>query len=144
MPIQNVTITKVYRSTNNKDGQPLVTKDGRNYEKVSIQTREHGQKWIGGFGGNWNQNWREGQTVELDIEEKGEYLNFKKVDTEANILIMLQDQKLLLGELHRMLVDLHKAATHGTLPVGESAVAGKPKSVVEAIHPKTTPDDMPF
>ena len=79
----NVTITKIYRSTQDKNGKPLTTKDGRNYERVSIKTREHGEKWISGFGNAGNANWREGDTVEVFIEEKGEYLNFKQPDKLA-------------------------------------------------------------
>ncbi len=75
--IKKLTLTKVYRSTKNKDGQELLTKDGRPYEKLGIKTKEYGDKWLSGFGNQFNKNWREGNVVEVDVEQKGEYLNFK-------------------------------------------------------------------
>ena len=78
-----VTLTKVTRFTTDKDGKALITKDGRPYTRVRIQTQEHASQWISGFGSQDNENWREGDTVELDIKQVGEYLNFstpKKTD----------------------------------------------------------------
>jgi len=76
-------ITKITRYTKDKQGNPLKTKDGRDYTRVNLQVAEHGQKWISGFGSNTNVNWKEGDEVELIIKENGEYLNFsepKKID----------------------------------------------------------------
>ncbi|MEK7180286.1 MAG: hypothetical protein AAB706_02320 [Patescibacteria group bacterium] len=75
--IKKLTLTKIYRSTTNKDGQELRTKDGRPYEKLGIKTEEYGDKWLSGFGNRFNENWREGNVVEVEVEQKGEYLNFK-------------------------------------------------------------------
>lgn len=75
-----LSITKIYRSWKNKEGNPLKTKDGREYERVAIRCKEHGEKWLSGFGGQWNSNWQIGDEVEVDIEEDGEYLNFRKPD----------------------------------------------------------------
>jgi hypothetical protein len=73
-------ILKIYRSWKDKDNKPLKTSDGREYERVAIQTKEYGSKWISGFGGNWNRNWKEGDNIDIEIEEKGQYLNFKRPD----------------------------------------------------------------
>jgi hypothetical protein len=81
--MQEYILTKVTRYTTDKAGQPLKTKDGRPYTRVNIQTQEHGQKWLSGFGSNTNVNWKEGDKVELIVKENGEYLNFsepKKTD----------------------------------------------------------------
>ena len=45
-----------------------------------MKTNEYGEKWVSGFGGYWNKNWKEGDTIEVDSEEKGEYINFKRPD----------------------------------------------------------------
>jgi len=82
---QTYTITKIYRSFKDKEGNELKTKDGRSYERVAIKTVEMGDKYISGFGGEWNQNWKVGDQVQIIIEPKGEYLNFSKL-TEIDLL----------------------------------------------------------
>jgi len=73
-------ILKIYRSDTDKQGNPLKTKDGRPYTRIAFQTEEYGSKWVSGFMGYWNQNWEVGDDVDVEIEEKGEYLNFRKPD----------------------------------------------------------------
>lgn len=75
-----VTITQVYRSDKDKNGNALVGKSGRPYSKCSIKCQEYGDKWLGGFGGAWNQNWKVGDTVTLEVKQNGQYLNFEQVD----------------------------------------------------------------
>ena len=75
-----IKLTKVYRNTKDKTGKPLVDRHGREYEKVSIKSIEYGDKWISGFGGQWNLFWREGDTVNVDVTEDSGYLNFRKPD----------------------------------------------------------------
>ena len=103
-------LTKITRYTNDKAGQPLKTKDGRPYTRVNIQTAQHGQSWISGFGSNTNVDWKEGDEVELVIDTKKvgdkEYLNFsepKKID-EVNekmekILNKLTAMNLMLNSI---------------------------------------------
>lgn len=79
------TITKIYRSFKDKEGNKLVTKDGREYERVSIKTNEHGDKWISGFGSFGNKNWKEGDTVDIEVEQKGKYWNFKMPNKVDNL-----------------------------------------------------------
>jgi len=73
-------IIKVYRSWKDKEGTSLKTKDGREFERVAIKVNEYGDKWVSGFGGFWNKDWKEGDTINVDVEEKGQYLNFKRID----------------------------------------------------------------
>lgn len=80
-----VTLTKVYRTTKSKDGKPLTTKQGKAYERVSIKTQEHGDKWLSGFGASWNEGWNEGDTINVNVEQAGQYLNFSKVDPMEDI-----------------------------------------------------------
>lgn len=71
-----ITLTKVFRSTTKKDGTPLIGKNGRPYTKLALKCNEHGDKWLSGFDGKETQGWREGDTVNVEIEQNGEYLNF--------------------------------------------------------------------
>ena len=72
-----VKLNKIYRSDKDKNGNPLKTQDGRAYTRVAIQTQEHGTKWLSGFENRANANWKEGGVVEINVEQKGEYLNFR-------------------------------------------------------------------
>jgi hypothetical protein len=80
-----VHLTQIFRSNKDKEGQPLMTKGtpnkpSRPYTRVAIKTKEHGEAWISGFESYYNVEWREGDAVDIDIEKKGEYLNFSKPD----------------------------------------------------------------
>lgn len=80
-----LTLTKVFRTKKDKAGNPLKTKDGRAYERISIKAEEYGDRYLSGFGGGWNDNWNEGDIVNANVEEvQGkdgkEYLNFSKLD----------------------------------------------------------------
>lgn len=72
-----VTITKIHRSDKSKDGKPFINKNGLAYTRLAIQTREHGQKWLSGFDSKMTADWQEGQEVDIEVTENGEYLNFK-------------------------------------------------------------------
>lgn len=82
-----VHLTTVYRATQDKKGNPYISKKtNKPYERVSIKTLEHGEKWLSGFGGQWNKDWKEGQEVEVTVKESGAdptgkpYLNFERLD----------------------------------------------------------------
>lgn len=74
-----LTLTKVYRSDKDKEGKPLVGKFGP-YTKLAVKANEFGEKWLSGFSKPWNEKWNEGDVVEAEVEEKGEYLNLKEAD----------------------------------------------------------------
>lgn len=84
-----VKLTKVARSTTKKDGSALLTKDGRPYTRLSIKTQQHGDKWLSGFDNPQTKSWEEGQEVEIEVTENGEYLNFSVPKREDKV-----DQKL--------------------------------------------------
>ncbi len=69
-------LTKVFRTTEDKQGNELRTRDGRPYERLAVKVAEHGEKWVSGFGNKANAYWKEGDEVDINIEQKGEYLNF--------------------------------------------------------------------
>lgn len=70
-----LTNIKVY--TNDKDGKPLRTKDGKPYTRMNIQIESHGDKWISGFGNARNKSWQIGDEVDVEVKENGQYLNFE-------------------------------------------------------------------
>lgn len=79
-----IKLTKVVRSDKDKAGNPYTTRDGRAYTRLGIQAQEYGQRWLSGFDGFATKNWKEGDTVEVDVEEttkvdaKGQpFMNFK-------------------------------------------------------------------
>ena len=78
-------LTQVSRFTKDKNGQDLKTKDGRNYTRLLIRCTEYGDKGISGFEGNETREWKEGAEVEAEVEQKGEYLNFRVPKKEDKI-----------------------------------------------------------
>lgn len=93
--MEKLTLTKVYRNDKDKDGKLLKTKDGRAYTKLSVKTKEYGDKWISGFSNFWNEDWEEGMVVGATVEQNGEYLNLKKPDP----IKALEDRVTKLEEL---------------------------------------------
>lgn len=88
-------ITKIARFTKKQDGTPLLTKDGRPYTSIRIKTTEHGDKWLSGFENAETKNWKEGDAVEAEVEQKGEYLNFrvpKKEDKLSEALLRIENK----------------------------------------------------
>src|SRR3990167_4688334 len=83
--MEKLTITKIFKSDKDKNGNLLKTKDGRAYSKLAIKTKEYGDKWVSGFLGYWNENWVEGQIVGAVVEPNGDFLNLKKPDPVAEL-----------------------------------------------------------
>lgn len=66
-----VTLVKVKRT-------PRISKtSGKAYVSLGIMTNVHQERWLSGFDNKDTAAWKEGDTVQIDVEEKGEYLNFK-------------------------------------------------------------------
>lgn len=51
-----------------------MSSSGKPFTSVGIKVDG---KWMSGFGGKWNQYWKQGDTVEVEVVKKGEYLNFE-------------------------------------------------------------------
>lgn len=47
--------------------------------KVGIKTAEHGDSWLSTFKTKGTENWVEGMTVEVEVSEKGGFLNFNPI-----------------------------------------------------------------
>ena len=93
-------LTHVQRYDKDKDGKPLVTKDNRPYTRLVIKATEYGDKLISGFDSMQTRDWKEGVEVEAEVEQKGEYLNFKvlnKTDKLAENMELILNKLTLIG-----------------------------------------------
>lgn len=68
--MEKLTLTRVKRT------QRTSSKTGRPFTSLGIQCKEYGDKWLSGFDGKETQDWVEGSVVEVEIEKKGDYVNF--------------------------------------------------------------------
>jgi len=65
-----VTITEIKRT-------PRTSKrTGKSFVSLGIKCQEYGDKWLSGFANNDNADWAVGDRVSIDVEPKGEYINF--------------------------------------------------------------------
>ncbi len=94
-----LTITKIYRSDKDKNGNPLKNKNGNPYERVSIKAVQTGDKWISGFGNEGNKKWTEGMTINIEVEEKNGFLNFKNPSKLSNLFKMYKDLEERVAKL---------------------------------------------
>ena len=123
---QTYTITKIYRSFTDKTGNELKTKDGRPYERVAIKTIETGDKYISGFGNQENQNWKIGDQIQIVVEQKGEYLNFKE----------LKENDLLNTRVTKLEKDVEELKKFLVMPMEKSVLSDEP--------PEEDLSDIPF
>lgn len=61
-----IKIEKLYRNDKDKDGKPLMSRQGKPYSKINIIADE---KMYSGFSGKWNESWKVGDEVEVEVEE---------------------------------------------------------------------------
>lgn len=99
--IRKVKITKIFQSNKDKEGNPLVGKFGP-YYKIGIATEEYPTKYINGFG-KTELSWKIGDEVEIDLEEKGEYLNFKLPKKEDVAIGKVEDLSKDMADLRKAL-----------------------------------------
>ena len=69
METKTVTLTATYR-------KQRTSKAGKPFTSLGIKCEEYGDKWLSGFDNNATKSWKEGDKVEVIVEQKGEYLNF--------------------------------------------------------------------
>lgn len=99
METKKVTLTKIYSSDKDKQGNPLKSKDGRPYTRMSIKCQEYGDKWLSGFKNGGNSNWKEGDTVEIIVKEVGQYLNYEVPKKDDKVIEMLSELLTKVGRL---------------------------------------------
>lgn len=137
--MQKLTLSYVGRFTTKKDGTPLVGKTGKPYTSLRIKCNEYGDKYLSGFDNASTKDWKEGMTIEAEIEEKGEYLNFsvpKKEDLRATELEnKLTTLTLRFNKLMQILVE------KGILELPKPKIPG---TEVDYPDEEIRPEDIPF
>ena len=96
--MEQVTITKIFRGKQ-------ATKYGEK-DKVAIKTTGHKNQWLSSFKTQGTENWKEGDVVSVNVEERNGYLNFSLQDSpeakikrlEAEITTLKNEIRILKGE----------------------------------------------
>ena len=52
-------------------------------QQLSIQTEQHGDKWLSTFATAGTEDWAEGDTVKINVIENGDFLNFKPMGVSS-------------------------------------------------------------
>ena len=96
---------------------PKKSKEGKDYTSISVKCREYGDKYLSGFGNAWNEKWKDGDVVEVDVTKKPaidkegkatEYINFSKPDptTELSKAVMRHERDI--QELKKIVAGFQK------------------------------------
>jgi hypothetical protein len=100
--LEKVTIGRVSFIEQDKDGNPLKTRNGKPYTRCLLDTTD-GRK-MSGFANPENRNWRVADVVEIDVEQNGQYWNFKMPEKKAAASLdqgQLDRIEKMLGDIHR-------------------------------------------
>lgn len=63
--------------------KPMTSKTtGKPFTSLSLKVESKGDRFLSGFGNKGNDNWAIGDTVDILIEEKGQYLNFTMAESK--------------------------------------------------------------
>ncbi len=68
--LKTVKITKISRK------ERVSKRTGKPFTSLGILTEEYGERWLSGFDGKETERWVVGNTVDIEVEDTGEYLNF--------------------------------------------------------------------
>lgn len=100
-----VRIDKIYHNETDRNGQPLINKNGRPYSKcviVSGDTRYYG------FDNKTTKGWKEGDEVEIEVTENNGYKNFRLPDPNKLLLeriealeAKIEEQEIQLDMIRR-------------------------------------------
>lgn len=77
-----LTIERIERYDNDKDGNALVGKNGKTYQRVIITSKKKDgtEERISGFGSKITDAWKQGDKVDVLVSKNGEYWNFSTLD----------------------------------------------------------------
>ena len=100
-------IVKIHRADKDKNDKPYMTKDNRPYTRVGIQVddKQFEGRWLSGFGNSVNALWKIGDTIEIEVEPKGDYLNFKTPNEQDKIWKELNRQAGEIVNLKKAVAD---------------------------------------
>jgi hypothetical protein len=132
--METVTLTKVFTTNKDKQGNQLMSKNNKPYTRMSIKCSEYGDKWVSGFQNQQNQAWKEGDKVEVIIKKNGEYLNFDVPKKEDKINEGMAEVLKKLGTIDAKLNAIYSIIRPETEKVAD------PNYPAEEINP----NDIPF
>lgn len=72
--MKKLLIEKIFRNEKDKNGQPLVNKNGKSYVRLTVVA---GGQNYSAFGGTWNDTWKVGDTIDVNVTENGQYKNIE-------------------------------------------------------------------
>lgn len=156
MEIQNVEIQKIYRSKENRDGKPFVTKKGKPFEKVDIYVdpREvdhpefKGKLTYFDFFEN-SKNWDIGTTLSGTIEtnQMGDktYFNFRLPQGGKKALeLEIKELRDRVERLESMVSPKTKAKNERVLEFPKRTGGGKPEAPEVETKDVDIDDILPF
>jgi len=132
-----VTITRISR----KD---KVSKAGKPFVSLGIKCEEYGDKWLSGFGRKDNANWKEGDTVEIEVKQVGEYLNFEMPNKEAQAVGAAESR--VMNALTLKVIPLLDAIRKDQIAILEKMKMKDPYPEMDETNDAAplTEDDTPF
>jgi hypothetical protein len=132
--IEKVTIARLSFIEKDKEGNPLKTRDGKPYTRCLLDTTD-GRK-MSGFSNPTAKTWQQGDEVEIDVEQNGQYWNFKTPKKEISAGVN-QEQ---LDRIEKMITELHRHMVLAQAKPVEPLANRLPDYPMEEIRP----EDIPF
>ncbi len=84
MAIRQLLLSKVYINDKSREGKEFITEKGKKFWKIAVQDeKEYGNEYLSDLIFDEDDirfNWKPGQQVNVVVEKKGQYLNFKMPD----------------------------------------------------------------
>ena len=71
--MEKLKLERITHYEKDKDGKQLINRNGKPYSRCVIQTAD---KKYSGFGSQITRGWKEGEIVEVEVTQNGQYLNF--------------------------------------------------------------------
>jgi len=138
--MEKITFTKL--ETTDKNGQPLVGKNGKPYTRHTLKVESRGDRYISGFMNETTRNWQIGDEVDILITEStatdrngNPYLNWSLPKKEDKVNDKLED---ILNKIVGLTIEVRAM---------NEFVRGKSAKVDAQVGYPTediNPDDVPF
>ena len=125
-----VTITRISK-------KEKVSAKGKPFTSLGLQTQEHGDKWLSGFDGKETRNWKIGDTVEIEVEQNGEYLNFTVPKLPQGYNLVNEDIvfiKITLGRIVAKLEAIEEVLEMKPKPDSYPKFTGEPNFDVKKVE----------
>ena len=146
--MQKVTLTAVYHNDKDRNGNPYKSQAGKPYTKCNIKCTEYGDKYLSGFDNKETQTWKIGDTVDIIIEQKGEYLNFSLPKKETGGLTEMDREMFMrmekkIDSINWHIIEFLRAQKGGQPMYPSPEVEGIDTSKSGDV-PEINPEDVPW